>query len=179
MRRGVTSSGIGGFGVGICAGVLSYGVVLAQEHPDLAGAVRYDARLEAAPTSSVRSQAGDAKASPLEVRLTGRIAFSPATVRSLVQVTPHANNRTLRVEIDSPDYARSSEVELDGERAARSHFFSWAALPPGEYSVVVSVLGPGGDVRLRRQAPFEVLGDAPDFRPEPRRASGGPPGAAR
>jgi len=113
----------------------------------------YSTRLTARSTIA----AGEAQTErPIELRLTSRYALSPAVVRSLVRVAPHADNRTLRVVIDSENYYRSSDVQLDGEHAAQSHFFSWAALLPGAYEVTVTVLGPDGP-RAAKTLPFDVL----------------------
>jgi hypothetical protein len=102
----------------------------------------------------------------IEVRLSSRFAVAQETVRSLVRVAPHPDNRLLRVAIDSPDFFRSSDVPLEGALAARNHFFAWKTLPPGSYELVVIVMGSDGP-RTRRQVTFEVVGAAPgpDFRP--------------
>ena len=83
--------------------------------------------------------------------------MSPAQMRSLVRVAPHEDNRRLRIEIDSPDYYRASEIDLDGKNAAPNHYFAWSALPAGSYSIVATVLGVNGP-RASSELPFEVLG---------------------
>jgi hypothetical protein len=108
----------------------------------------------------------EAQGQGVEVRVSSRFAVAQETVRSLVRVAPHPDNRLLRVAIDSPDFFRSSDVPLEGALAARNHFFAWKALPPGSYELVVIVMGADGP-RTRRQLTFEVVGAAPgaDFRP--------------
>ena len=84
--------------------------------------------------------------------------MAPASVQTLVRVSPHADNRLLRVLIDGEQFTRSSDTQLDGVDAAKHHFFMWQSLPPGTYSIVATVYGPLG-VREQRQSSFEVIGD--------------------
>lgn len=81
---------------------------------------------------------------PVTMRLSPRMAFAPAVVRTTVRVTPHRDNRLLRLTLDSPDYYRSSDVQLDGAGAPSAHYFDWGSLPPGAYSVVATVFGADG-----------------------------------
>jgi hypothetical protein len=98
------------------------------------------------------------KAEPaLELRLATRFAFAPASLQSLVRVSPHPDNRLLRVFIDGDQFYRSSDTQLDGADAARSYFFTWQKLPPGSYSVIAVVYGQHG-VRGQRLGTLEVLG---------------------
>ncbi len=85
-------------------------------------------------------------------------------MRALVRVAPHPDNRTLRIELDSPEFFRSSDVQLEGAQAAQNHFFSWRSLPPGSYEAIVTVIGPAGP-RAQRRLPFEIL----ETRPGPER----------
>ncbi len=94
---------------------------------------------------------------PVTMRLSSRLAFAPAVVRSTVRVTPHPDNRLLRLTLDSPDYYRSSDVQLDGASAASAHFFNWTSLPAGSYSVVATVFGPDGP-RAQTVATLDVRG---------------------
>lgn len=137
------------------------GAVEAQELSDRsARADRYDSRLSA-PTSIDKRDLALAKQG-VEVRLSARFALEQEVVRSLIRVAPHRDNRLLRVEIDSPDFFRSSDVQLEGDLAARNHFFSWKSLPPGSYELVVTVLGSQGP-RIRRHVTFDVMGTAGEF----------------
>jgi hypothetical protein len=113
----------------VAVGALA-GAAGAQELSDRsARADRYDSRLSASTSMDKRDLALARQG--VEVRLSARFALEQEIVRSLVRVAPHRDNRLLRVEIDSPDYFRSSDVQLEGELAARNHFFSWRSLPPG------------------------------------------------
>lgn len=74
-----------------------------------------------------------------------RMAFAGHDVRILVRVPPDADNRRLRVTIDSGSFSRTSEIDLEGVRAPGAHWFNLPALPAGEYlveAVVYSSTGP-------------------------------------
>ncbi len=114
----------------------------------------YDARL-LSPQAAASAGAPDPA---LELRLATRYAVAPASVQTLVRVSPHPDNRLLRVLLDGEEFARSSDTQLDGADAAKHHFFSWRSLPPGTYSIVATVYGPLG-VREQQQSSFEVIGD--------------------
>lgn len=117
----------------------------------------YDARLLPPQTAA----SVDAPDPALELRLATRFAVAPASVQTLVRVSPHPDNRLLRVLIDGEQFARSSDTQLDGADAAKHHFFRWKSLPPGTYSIVATVYGPLG-VREQQQSNFEVIGDTED-----------------
>ena len=53
-------------------------------------------------------------------------------------------------------------MPLEGELAARNHFFSWKSLPPGSYDLVVTVLASEG-VRTVRHVTFDVMGTTGQF----------------
>ncbi len=61
--------------------------------------------------------------------------MAPATIRVRVGVEPDADNRVLNVIADSGAYYRSSEIQLDGERAPRLLVVEFPSLPGGSYTV--------------------------------------------
>lgn len=77
----------------------------------------------------------------LMMRLTPNIVLGPADVRAVVQVPRHADNRLLRIMIDSGAYYRSSDVQLDGAEAPLTHYFVWKDLPAGNYLVALELHG--------------------------------------
>lgn len=114
---------------------------------------------EAGSSASERTQISmmHASDSALTARVTPRFAFTPTWVRALVQVLRHPDNRLLRIAIDSGGYYRSSDIQLDGADAPRSHFFVWKSLPPGNYCLEAIVYGPSAP-RARVQQGFRILG---------------------
>jgi hypothetical protein len=115
------------------------------------------AALADAPARAAVAQA-EKPADELTLRLTPRFVSAPGYLRSLIRVAPNADNRVLRVEIDSAGYYRSSDIQLEGASAPMSHFMDWKEVPAGKYDLIVSVLGPGGDPRVVRTVNFQVLG---------------------
>jgi hypothetical protein len=77
----------------------------------------------------------------LSLRVSPPFAHAPAFVTALVRVPRAAENRLLRVTIDSDQYRRSSDVILEGEAATENHTFLWKNLPGGDYVVVVELYG--------------------------------------
>ena len=82
--------------------------------------------------------------SKLTVRVTPLVRMSRGDARGLVMVPRHSDNRVLRVILESEDYYSRSDIQLDGEEAARSHYLYWRSLPPGTYWVTVEVYGSTG-----------------------------------
>lgn len=80
----------------------------------------------------------------ISLRVTPQMAAAPATVSITVYVEPNQKNRVLVIEDDSEAYYRSSHLELDGEKAARTHVLMFRGLPPGEHRVSASVHGTNG-----------------------------------
>jgi hypothetical protein len=141
---------------GVVAGVMCLATVaVAEQRPIQKPPSLYDSRVGTPSHARVLTENKNTR--PVELRLTSRFAMSPAQMRSLVRVAPHEANRRLRIVIDSADFYRASEIELDGMQAPLNHYFAWSALPAGSYSIVATVLGADGP-RASTDLPFEVIG---------------------
>jgi hypothetical protein len=92
----------------------------------------------------------------MSLEVSPRIAHVPGRVLAQVRVDRHADNRLLQIEVDSAGYYRSSDVELEGMAAPRTHFIWLKALPSGAYTVTVRVQGTTG-VRAEAVQTFEVF----------------------
>ena len=108
------------------------------------------------------SAAGNRRRAPsapssLDLQLSGHFRMAPARVCSTVRIDSHADNRVLRVELDSPDYYRASEIQLDGAEAPRMHQILWGDLPAGHYRVAAVLLGTRG-ARATTEREFDVIG---------------------
>lgn len=75
----------------------------------------------------------------LSLRVSPRVASAPAALSITVTVEPHENNRFLVVEDDSESYYRSSEIQLEGDRAARTHRLVFRGLPAGQHRIRAAV----------------------------------------
>lgn len=87
------------------------------------------------------------------------VAAAPATVSITVTVEPNERNRVLVIEDDSALYYRSSQIQLDGQHAARTHVLTFRGLPPGEHQVTASVHGADG-VHAVVRSTVTVMGSA-------------------
>src|SRR5262245_61927615 len=68
-----------------------------------------------------------------------KVSMAPATVRVMVKIEPQAHDRSLTVEIDAPNFYRSSTRPLEGELAAHVHEFVFTGLPSGSYEVTCTL----------------------------------------
>jgi hypothetical protein len=91
--------------------------------------------------STPTTPAGNSTPPPsrLSLTLSSNVITVAGEVRARVQVNPHEDNRMMRVVLDGPLYYASTDVQLDGADAARTHDIWWQALPPGTYTVTVTV----------------------------------------
>jgi hypothetical protein len=90
--------------------------------------------------------AGAAQANDkLSMQVSPVVAFAPATLRVQTTIEPDAHNRTIVVIAESPEFFRSSEIQLDGASAPKTSIIQIRSLPTGEYSVRGILRGPGGD----------------------------------
>jgi hypothetical protein len=78
--------------------------------------------------------------------LSPQVTSVGAPVQALVRLAPNAENRLLRLMVDSGDYFRSSDVQLDGEDAASAHFLPLVGLPEGRYQLLAVLYDARGEV---------------------------------
>ena len=116
-----------------------------MKRPTVAGI--FFATLIAVTNTSGPSDAQDV----VDIVLHGKYFSEPATVRFMVAVEPGEKNRTLRVEADSTDMFRASEITLDGADEKRLHTVTFKNLAAGHYMLRAQVLSTS-----------EVLGTAED-----------------
>jgi hypothetical protein len=98
-----------------------------------------------AATTLLSATPGNATDSRLRIEVTPRISRAPAEVRIRAIVTPSEDNRALKIVVDSPDYFRSSYVQLAGADAASVTVTSFKNLPGGDYDVSVTLIDAQGD----------------------------------
>ncbi len=115
------------------------------------GAATSDGRLNAAAddraahaTRQPQPQAASADRQKLTVRVTPLVRLIRGDARGMAIVPRHADNRLLRVILESEDYYRLSEIQLEGEDAPLTYPLHWRDLPPGSYCVTVQVYGTTG-----------------------------------
>lgn len=105
----------------------------------------------------VPTRAGDR----LALKVTPSVAFEPATVTVRATIETFDDLRAMEVIAESPDYYRSSVIQLDGERAPRTTEVAFRSLPSGEYTVRAILFGSHGEVlRSERNAQIVDRGGA-------------------
>lgn len=89
----------------------------------------------------------------LSLRVTPNVSSAPSTVMVRAYVTPNSENRWLRIEADSGSFYRSSEIQLEGDKAPMLTEFRLNSLPSGEYTVVAALVdSKGTETVVRRTA---------------------------
>ena len=106
--------------------------------------------------ASAGAMCGDA-ADVVEIRLQGHYFMEPATVQIIVAVEPDAANRTLRIEADSDQMFRASDLALGGAGEKRLHSVQFKNLPAGDYILRAEVLS-AHSVRGMAEQPLVVTG---------------------
>jgi hypothetical protein len=87
----------------------------------------------------------------LIIRVTPNVSSAPSTVVVKATVPRSPDNRLLRIEAESETFFRSSDVELDGDKAPLITEIRFPNLPGGEYTVEgVLVNNVGQETIVRR-----------------------------
>jgi hypothetical protein len=88
----------------------------------------------------------------LTLRVSPAISMAPAEVVVTATVERDADNRSLEIAAESPDFFRSSVITLEGDQAPRTTQLHLKNLPGGDYVVVVVLRGSHGDRALERRS---------------------------
>jgi hypothetical protein len=99
--------------------------------------------------------AGDTK--QVDIRVSPRVAFQPVSLNVQVWIERDAQNRWLRITLDSADFFSSSTTQLDGESSPRLRIITFRDVPAGEYEVRVEVFGDRGRLRNSGRALATVM----------------------
>jgi len=103
---------------------------------------------------------GAGAAERISIKVSPAVAFAPANLVVRAIVESDARNRAIEIVAESADFYRSSEVELEGDRAPRTSQFEFRSLPPGVYEVRASLIGDDGQQRgiVRQQVNVIAIG---------------------
>jgi hypothetical protein len=74
---------------------------------------------------------------PIELAVSPRIGFAPATLAIRVRVHPGQQDRWITVMTDGENYSRLSEWTIEPDRTLYS--FMWPNVGPGEYDVLARI----------------------------------------
>jgi hypothetical protein len=87
----------------------------------------------------------------LALRVTPNVSSAPSTVIVKATVARNSDNRWLLIEADSGAFFRSSEIQLDGDKAPLVTEFRLPNLPGGEYTVVAILRNSMGEQTIVRR----------------------------
>jgi hypothetical protein len=94
----------------------------------------------------------------LAITVSPTVAFEPADLVVRATVEANAENRMIEVIAESDGYYRSSQIQLEGERAPRTTLVSFRSLPEGSYSVRVVLRGSRGQALATTEKLTKVVG---------------------
>jgi hypothetical protein len=99
---------------------------------------------------------------PLSLQVSPVMAPAPAFVSVRAVIEANDDNRSLEIIAQSPEFFRSSWVDLNGRNAARVAVFEYPNLPPGLYEISGVLVGTGGKraavLRLVKVVPMAGAG---------------------
>jgi len=84
---------------------------------------------------------------PISMRVSPAVAFAPANLVVRATIEADADNRAVEIVAESADFYRSSQIQLEGDKAPRTNRFEFRSLPPGTYEVRARLIGADGQPR--------------------------------
>jgi hypothetical protein len=97
----------------------------------------------------------------ITIKVSPAVAFAPANLLVRTMIVADADNRAVEIIAESQDFYRSSEIQLEGDKAPRTSQFEFRSLPPGTYEVRANLIGVGGQQRaFVRQQVNVIAGSA-------------------
>ncbi|HXI29600.1 MAG TPA: hypothetical protein VNG89_14275 [Vicinamibacterales bacterium] len=93
----------------------------------------------------------------ITLKVSPAVAFAPANLVVRATVEADADNRAIEIVAESPDFYRSSEIQLEGDKAARTNTFEFRSLPPGTYEVRANLFGSNGEPRATIRQQVNVI----------------------
>ena len=93
----------------------------------------------------------------ITMKVSPAVAFVPANLIVRAMILADADNRAVEVIAESQDFYRSSMIQLEGEKAARTNMFEFRSLPPGTYEVRANLFGTNGEQRATIHQQMNVI----------------------
>ena len=93
----------------------------------------------------------------MTIKVSPAVAFAPANLVVRTTVEADADNRSIEIVAESSDFYRSSEIQLEGDKAARTTTFEFRSLPPGTYEVRARLFGTDGQARAAARQQVNVM----------------------
>ena len=80
----------------------------------------------------------------LKIQVSPAVAPAPGLITIRTVIDSSDDNRGLEVMAESPDFSRSSAIDLDGRSSRRVNVFNFSNLPAGQYTVSAQLIGQNG-----------------------------------
>lgn len=93
----------------------------------------------------------------ISMKVSPAVAFAPANLIVRATIEADEQNRALQIIAESEDFYRSSEVQLEGDKAPRTSMLEFRNLPPGTYEVRALLVGAGGQQRAFARQQVNVI----------------------
>ena len=93
----------------------------------------------------------------MTLKVSPAVAFAPANLIVRAMIIADADNRAVEIIAESEDFYRSSTIQLEGDKAARTNTFEFRSPPPGTYEVRATLIGANGDSRARLRQQMNVI----------------------
>lgn len=93
----------------------------------------------------------------MTMKVSPAIAFAPANLVVRTTIEADAGNRAIEIIAESTDFYRSSEIQLEGDKAARTTTFEFRSLPSGTYEVRAKLYGADGQARAAVRQQVNVI----------------------
>jgi len=104
-------------------------------------------------TTSLPTGAGER----ITMKVSPAVAFAPANLVVRAMIEADAQNRAVQIVAESADFYRSSEVQLEGDKAARTSLIEFRNLPSGAYEVRALLFGSDGRQRAFARQQVNVI----------------------
>jgi hypothetical protein len=94
----------------------------------------------------------------ISLKISPTVAFAPAHLVVRAMIEADSENRAVSVIAESNDFYRSSEIQLEGDKAPRTATFEFKSLPSGTYEVRARLVGADGHERGYVRRSINVIG---------------------
>ncbi len=104
-------------------------------------------------TATLRAGAGEM----MTVTVSPAVAFAPATLIVRAKIEADARNRVVEIVAESPNFYRSSEIQLDGDKAPRTNTIEFRSMPSGTYEVKATLRDSTGEARASVRSQVNII----------------------
>ena len=93
----------------------------------------------------------------ITMKASPEISFAPAHLIVRTTIEPDPDNRAIEVTVDSPDFYRSSTIQLEGDQAPRTSIVEFRGVPGGNYEISARLLDERGESRGLARRVVDVI----------------------